>query len=256
LFPVFNFTDMKHKLKLKHLDFILDEDRKNVADLMVDVLGYKNSLIGKLKFFGKSFGQINKLIEEVSSINYKEIPLNLKSHIKKPNTVNDISYLQMLNLKSLIENENKFSMSVHMAKVIAICTYSENRISKYNPESKSFKLYVDNILKVNMLDMIALYYWILKDLKETSKKWDELFMSVHIEDKDLENAGGAALSQFNVIKTIISSCQDFNVNDEEAMYKSYNLIMQTSYSKAFSAYIQENIRIAKEAEYERNKKKK
>ena len=246
---------MKQKLKLKHLNFVLDEDKKNIADLMVDILGYKNSILGKAKFFASSYVKIKRLIHDVNSIDYTKIPLNENSHIKKPNTVNEISYLQMLNLKSLTETETNLSMSKYMAKVIGICTYKENRNSQYNPDSKSFKLYLENLLEINMFDMVALYNWILQDLKETSKKWDELFMSVYVEDKALQNAGGEALSQFNVINTILSTCNDFNLNDEEAMYKSYNLIMQTSYSKAYSGYIQENIRIAKEAEYERNKKK-
>lgn len=240
---------MKERFKLKHLDIVLDESNKGIATLMVDILGYKNSIFGKAKFFVKNFTKLKLIKDELENIDFESIPLNKDSHIKSTGSINEISYLAMLNLKALIENSDDSSMSNYIAKVIAISTYSENRESLYKQDSKSFKLYVENIMECNMLDMIALYVWILEDLKKTSKEWDERFMSVEVIDKDLENAGGSGLLQFNVINTIKGICKDFNVNDEEAMYKSYNLVMTNSYSKAYSNFIQETIRVKKEAEY-------
>jgi hypothetical protein len=245
---------MKEKFKLKHLDIVLAEGEKDIATLMVDILGYKNSIFGKAKFFVKNFLKIKVITSELENIDFNSIPLNEDSHIKRPNSINEISYLQMLNLKGLTQNENNLSMSNYMAKVIAISTYSENRVSLYKPDSKSFENYVENIMNVSMFDMIALYTWILNDIKVTSKEWEERFMSVEVVDNDLEKAGGAGLSQFNVLFTIINICKDFNVNDEDAMYKSYNLVMTNSYAKAYSNFVQENMRVKKEAEYAANKK--
>ena len=157
--------------------------------------------------------------------------------------------MAMLNLRSVIDNSSELSMSNYISKVIAIATYSENRNSLYKPESKSFNNYVNNLMNVNLFDMIALYVHITNDLKKTSKEWDERFMSVEIKDSYLENAGGAGLAQFNVVNTIKGLCDDFNVTNDEAMYISYSLVMTSAYSKAYSAYVQENIRIKKEAEY-------
>jgi len=240
---------MKEKFKLRHLDILLDEENKDIAILMVDILGYKNSIFGKTKFFVKSFKKIKVITNELEDMDFENIPVNENSDIKKPNTINEIPYLAMLNLRGLVESKSELSISNYMARVIAISTYSENRTSLYKPDSKSFNHYVDSLMNTNMFDMLALYNWILKDIKKTSKEWDEQFMSVEVKDNYLENAGGAGLNQFNVINTIKGICEDFNVSDEEAMYKSYNLVMTNNYSKAYSGFVQDNIRIKKEAEY-------
>ena len=219
---------MKDRFKLKHLDIILDESNKDIATLMVDILDYKNSLFGKAKFFVKNFSKLKVITTELENMDFESIPLNKNSHIKCPNSINEISYLQMLNLKGLIENETELSMSNYMANVIAIATYSENRSSLYKPDSKSFNLYIENLMNISMIDMIGLYTHILKDIEKTTKDWNERFMSVEVIDKDLEDAGGAGLSQFNVINTIKGICQDFNIDDEMAMYKSYSLVMTNS----------------------------
>lgn len=240
---------MIEKFKLKHFDIVSSEGEKDFATLMVDILGYKNSTFGKAKFFVKNFLKVKNLISDIEKIDFEKVELNENSHIKRPSSINDIPYLAMLNLKGLIENESELSMSNYMARVIAISTYSENRFSLYKPDSKSFNNYIENLLNVNMFDMVSLYTHILKDVEETSKEWNERFMSVEVVDSYLEAAGGSGLSQFNVINTIKSICEDFNVTDEDAMYKSYNIVMTNSYSKAYSGFIQENIRVKKEAEY-------
>ena len=240
---------MKDRFKLKHLDIILDEEKKDIAILMVDILGYKNSIFGKAKFFVKNFNKIKTVVAELENLDFETIPLNKDCHIKHTYSIDDISYLAMLNLKGMIDNSSDLSMSNYIANVIGIATYSENRFSKYKPDSKSFKSYVNSLMEINMFDMIGLYTHILKDLEETSKSWNERFMSVEVIDKDLENAGGSGLHQFNVVNTIKALCNDFNITNDEAMYTSYNLVMTNNYSKAYAGFIQENIRIKKEQEY-------
>ena len=72
-------------------------------------------------------------------------------------------------------------------------------------------------------------------------------MSVEVVDKNLASVGGDALHQFNVINTIKSICNDFNVSEKEAWHISYNLAMTNSYSKAYEGYLQDQIRIKQEA---------
>jgi hypothetical protein len=79
-------------------------------------------------------------------------------------------------------------------------------------------------------------------------------MSVQVIDNDLESVGGD-LSQFNVINTVKSNCEDFNVSEKEAWGLSYNLTMTNNYSKAYSNYLQEQIRIKQEAKIEARRKK-
>ena len=240
---------MREKFKLRHLDIVLDEERKDIATLMVDILDYKNSIFGKTKFFVKNFLKIKTIVAELENLDFETIPLNKESHIKSADSIDDISYLAMLNLRGAIDNSSELSMSNYIANVISIATYGENRFSKYKPNSKSFKNYLDSVMNANMFDMIGLYMHILRDLESTSKEWNERFMSVEVIDKDLEAAGGAGLQQFNVVNTIKALCNDFNVTHDAAMYISYSLVMTNNYSKAYAGFIQENIRIKKEQEY-------
>ena len=242
---------MIEKFKLKHLDILIEEDKTKVdlSPLMIDVLGYKNRLFGKIKWFVKNYTKVRDMVIQLQKMSHADIVVNEDSHIKKPITVDHIPYVAMLELQSFVNNGGELSMSNHMAKIISIVTYDENRFSDYKSDSKSFKDYENIILNTNLFDMIGLYNWILKDLEDTNKAWQDRFFSVEVIDKDLEKAGGADLSQFNVINTIKSICNDFNCDEKQAWLKSYYLVQTNSYSKAYASFVQDNIRISKEAEY-------
>jgi len=241
---------MKDKFELKHLDILVEEDKEkqDLSILMKDILGYKNSFFGKTKWFVTNFLKIKKIVAEIEAINYEEINLNKESHIKYADSIDHISYVQMLEIQSFVNNENNLSIANHMAKVITIATYSENKISDYKAGSKSVENFNKAILKSNMFDMIGLYNFILKDLEKTSKDWQDRFFSVEVNDKDLDRAGGQDLAQFNVINTIKAICADFNCEEKEAWKKSYYLTMTNNFSKAYASFIQNNIQIQKEAE--------
>ena len=242
---------MREKFKLKHLNILTEEDesKRDLSILMTDILDYKNSIFGKVKWFVKNFVKIKSIVEEVNAIDYTTIELNEDSSIKRPGSINDISYLAMLDLQRIISQDSYGDISEHIAKVISIATHDENRFTKYYDNSKlSNNSFQNMLLEQPMFDMIAIYNWILKEVEKTSKYWEELFMSVKVIDKDLESVGGSALHQFNVINTIKSNCEDFNVSEKEAWGLSYNLTMTNNYSKAYSNYLQDQIRIKKEAE--------
>lgn len=249
---------MREKFKLKHLNILTEEDesKRDLATLMVDILDYKNSFFGKTKWFVKNFLKIKGIVSSINGIDYENISLNENSSIKKPNSINDISYLAMLDLQRLINQDSDCDISEHMAKIISIATHDLNRSTKYHEDSSlSNEMFQKVLLEQPMFDMIALYNWILKDLEKTSKDWQKLFMSVEVIDKDLEAVGGSSLSQFNVINTIKSNCEDFNVSEKDAWGVSYNLTMTNNYSKAYVTYLQEQIRIKKESEIEAKRKK-
>ncbi len=240
---------MKEKFKLKHLNVLTeDESKQDLSILMIDILDYKNSFFGKTKWFVKNFLKIKKISKNISEIDYETITLNEKSHIIKPNSVNEISYSAMLDLQQIISNGSNLGEAEHIARVISIVTHDLNRLSKYSHGSKENKRYQEQLLETSLFDMIGLYNWILKDLKDTSLVWEKLFLSVEVVDKDLEAVGGSVLSQFNVINTIKSICLDFNVTEKEAWNSSYNLVMTNNYSKAYAGFLQDQIRIKKEAE--------
>jgi len=248
---------MREKFKLKHLNILTEEDesKRDLSILMVDILDYKNSIFGKVKWFVKNFVKIKSIVEEVNAIDYTTIELNEDSSIKRPGSINDISYLAMLDLQRIISQDSYGDISEHIAKVISIATHDENRFTKYYDNSKlSNNSFQNMLLEQPMFDMIAIYNWILKEIEKTSKEWEELFMSVQVIDNDLESVGGD-LSQFNVINTVKSNCEDFNVSEKESWGLSYNLTMTNNYSKAYSNYLQEQIRIKQEAKIEARRKK-
>ena len=241
---------MRDKLRLKHVDVLseVDESKRDLSSLMLDVFGYKNTFFGRKKMFLKNFKKSFELFQEVAKIDYKEMKVNEDSHIKKPSNIDSISYLAMLDLSGMYGEGSRENLALHIANVNAIATYEENKISKYSMSSKSFERYRDNLLELNLFDMVGLYNFVIESLDASAKNWNERFMSVEVIDKDLDSVGGGALHQFNVVNTIKSICKDFNVNEKEAWYISYNLVMTNNYSKAYEGYLQDQIRIKKEAE--------
>ena len=241
---------MKHKLKLKHIDVLaeVDESKRDLSSLMLDVFDWKYTFFGKKKKFLDLAKKSHDLAVEVSQIDYKEIEVNENSHIVKPGNIDAISYLAMLDLIAEKSKGYEESLALHIASVNAIATYEENKISKYSIASKSFERYRDSLLDQNMFDMIGLFNWVTESLSVSSKNWNERFMSVEVRDKYLDSVGGSALNQFNVVNTIKSICNDFNVSEKDAWYISYNLVMTNNYSKAYEGYLQDQIRIKREAE--------
>tara|TARA_B110001450_G_scaffold251303_1_gene271222 strand:+ start:1466 stop:2215 length:750 start_codon:yes stop_codon:yes gene_type:complete len=241
---------MKDKLKLKHIDVLaeVDESKRDLSSLMIDVFGYKKTFFGRKKMLFNSFFGASDLAQEVSNMDYKEIKINKDSHIVNPMNIDSISYLAMLDLQRFCKDSNKEELALHIANVNAIATYEENKTSKYSISSKSFERYRDHLLEQNLFDMIGLYNWVLESIGASTKQWNERFLSVEVIDKDLDSVGGHALHQFNVVNTIKGICKDFNVSESEAWYISYNLVMTNSYSKSYEGYLQDQIRIKKEAE--------
>ena len=248
---------MKHKLKLKHIDVLaeVDETKRDLSSLMVDVFGYKNTFFGRKKMLFDSFFKSSDLAKEVSEIDYKDLKINKDSHIVNPQNIDSISYLAMLDLNRFCGDSDRTNLALHIANVNAIATYEQNKDTKYSIASKSFERYRDGLIELNLFDMLGLYNWIIESVESSAKNWNERFLSVEVIDKDLDSVGGGALHQFNVVNTIKSICKDFNVDEKEAWYISYNLVMTNNYSKAYEGYLQDQIRIKKEAEMKAKEKK-
>lgn len=160
---------MREKFKLKHLNILTQEDesKRDLSILMVDILDYKNSIFGKVNWFVKNFIKIKKIVEEVNEIDYTKIALNEDSNIKRPSSINDISYLAMLDLQRVISQDSYGDISEHIAKVISIATHDENRETSYYNNSKlSNDRFQKILLEQPMFDMIALYNWILKEIEK------------------------------------------------------------------------------------------
>ena len=241
---------MKDKMKLKHLDIILDENPKEgILILMEDLFDYKNSLMLKRIKFNKYFNKTIEALNEFRKMDLEDLEINKDFHIKSPISINEIPYSAMLDVIQLTEKgAEDGEVSKHIAKVVSIATHEMNRETKYSHDSLSNRQYQERLLEAPLLDMISLFNWIIKDIQKVSKEWETLFLSVQVVDKELEAVGGSALSQFNIINTIKEICSDFNKTEKQSWSTSYNLVMTNSYAKSYENYLRNEMRIKREAE--------
>jgi hypothetical protein len=247
---------MEDKVKLKHLSILVSENI-DYPKLMIEVLNYKNSFFNKTKNFTKSFQKIYSLVSEINKIKYETLLLNKESAIVNPTRIGHICYLAMLELINSINNPaDKENISEHMAHVIAIACYEQNKESKFDSKSKSFKNFKQQILNQPLLDMAALHYWVISQVKESNKKWEQKFNAVHVADEDAEKGGISELKIFNVITTLGNICKDFNYSEKEAWYIPYSFVQENSYKKAYEYFVQDRIRQIKEAKILANQRKK
>ena len=151
--------------------------------------------------------------------------------------IDNISFQNMMSLNSL-KTENRDPSAVIAEKIsLACCEANEMEIEEME------KIVLEMPFKMAM----GLLNWINKSLKENALAWEERFLSVHISDKDYEQAGGHRMNQFNVITTIKNTCNDFNVTYKEAWKMSYSVIQTNSYSRATAGHIQQEMERIKEA---------
>lgn len=247
---------MINAFKLKHLDFVVEDEplKWNVPKLMVEILNYKKSFFRKKAHFLNTFKTMMRIIKEVRRREHTTYKLNEDSPINSPDSVDEISYLAMLNLQGAIKQDSDSSIAQYISNVISIVTYTSTTGNDYKPDSEDFLNFKESIKEEPMSDMIGLYNWILEDFKRSNKDWGDRFFSVEVVDKDYDRAGGQELSQFNVINTVKTLCADFNTPEKDVWNFSYAMVMTNSYSKAYSTYITENIKKFKEAEIKKNRK--
>lgn len=244
--------DIKNKIlptvKLKHLH-LMAASTPNYKEIMTEVMGYKNN------WFARKFQFINKfkiaylLTNEMRDVD----PLKLEWQeetcpIEKPTNIDFISFQAMMELQALIgEGANEENMLQVITQSIAIVCYCKNNEGDYISDGQQFEDFKNKILNYSFKEMFGLYNWIVKDMERSQDQWNERFFSVEVEDKDYQQAGGSRMAQFNVINTIKSICEDFNLPFKQAWQLSYNLVQTNSYSKATQNQIQDNMRQIKEA---------
>ena len=240
---------MKNRLRLKDLDNISREKLSEVdfEIIMKEVLGYRDIRFLKKRRRSKLFTEAYLLVSQARNVDPQNVEWDSGCPISKPTHIDFISFQAMMELQSLLGDEKDRSMGEAMADIIAIACYSVNVEKRYNSESDKFKEFRQYIMDQELFSMIGLYNWISESLLDSNKMWTQRFFEVEIQDPDFENAGGNRMRQFNVISTIKTICNDFNVTYEEAWQMSYSLTQTNSYSKAVQNHIQDLMRQNKEA---------
>lgn len=245
---------MKNKFKLRHLDMLLD-GKIDYAIFMVELNGYKNTWWNKRFLFMKSYMETYRFIEHIKQIDPKAIELNRECEILVPYDLDEISFSAMMELHALKNTDEDLSVAQLMSQLIAISCFSENNAEDFDIDSIAFQQFKQRIQQANALDMIGISNWVDAQLTESSKKWQQLFMDVEVEDKDYQQAGGQMMDKFNIVNTIKALCVDFNIKYAEAWQMSYSLTQINSLSKATSGYVQNQMSIIKEARMKANRKK-
>lgn len=229
-------------VKLKHLDKMTSKD-VDYAELMTDILGYKNTRYQKKYMFIKEFKKIFKLTDEIRNLDLRKVEYR-ECGIKKPNNVDNISFRAMMAVQALGSKES--SEQDLIADTITIVCYGENVNGTFNTNTNRFNRFRSQVLNRSLLDMIGLYKIIVKELNDSNLTWEKRFLSVLVVDNDYDEAGGHRMNQFNIINTIKHTCTDFNATQEEAWQTLYSITQTNSYSKATYAHIQDEMRQIKE----------
>lgn len=238
-------------VKLRHLDMMASKDVK-YAELMTDILGYKNTRYQRRYMFVKEFKKIFKLTDEIKNLDLKKIEYK-ESIIKKPSNVDNITFRAMMTVQALGNKELSYEELV--ADTIAIVCFSQNVNGTFNTNTNRFNRFKNQVLNRPLLDMIGLYIIITKELNESLLTWEKRFLSVQVIDEDYDEAGGHRMSQFNIINTIKHTCVDFNATQEEAWQTLYSITQTNSYSKATYAHIQDGMRAIKERKMKAKRKR-
>lgn len=237
---------MLEKVKFKYLQGIVDGD-VDYPSIMTEVFNFKNNRIGRKLVFAWKFKKSYQLIKSIEDIDPKTIEYSESCRIKRPKSIDYISYKAMLQAQALSGNPNDLPIVDLMTELIAIVCFEENHKSRFDTDSKEFKNFKNHIKNSSMLEMLGLFNWIDKAIEDSTLLWEKRFMKVHIDDPDYLMAGGMELNNFNVINTLKTICRDFNITIDEAWQQSYALVQTNSLSQATANFVQEQMRLIKEA---------
>ena len=236
---------MIDRFKLKHLNDIANEDI-NYKELMAELIGYRDNWYNRLYHFIKSYKKIQTLVTIISGLRLANIKLNPKCEIKLPEHIDFITFSAMMKVQMLITNPGERNTPELICELISLVCFSANSKSDFDTDSLPYIGFKNRVWNSSLIDTVGLYNHINRELVTSTKKWQELFMSVEVTDKDYDEAGGQRMNQFNVITTIERLCQAFNYTEEQAWQVSYALSQTHSYKNATYSHIQNEMTLIKE----------
>lgn len=234
--------------KLKHLDLITG-DNINYMKLMTEMFDYKHTRFNRVFNYRRKFKQMFSFIKHFQKLKPEELEYKDSYKIKKPTSIDEVTFIAMMELNMFFGNEenDKKPIGEIMTEVISIACYSANVNKDFDIDSYSFEKFKILIKNEPAYQMIGLYNWVEKSMKESNKLWGQLFFNVEVADKDYDNAGGARMKPFNVINSIRSICEDFNLPYKDAWQMTYSVTQANSLSKSTAAHIQDSMAKLKEA---------
>lgn len=241
------------KLRLKDLSNISSE-KIDFLPIMTELLGFKKKRFGRSFSFKKAFRRAYYMVKDGREIDVEKCVLNPESKIKPPSHIDYLTFKAMMELQATLgESVKTDDVTKLIGEVITIACYSENNEGEYLSEGELRDKFNETIFNSPLVDMLGLYNHICKTVEKSREVWEERFLSVQVEDKEYEQAGGRRMDQFNVMNTIKALCADFNCGYDEAWQMPYALTQTNSYSKATYNHIQDNMRQIKELKMKRER---
>lgn len=234
------------EIRLRDLENV-SSDEVDVLKIMKEVVGYKDNLYNRLFKLKGIQREVFNLVEEARSLDPNEIEY-ADCWVKLPNDIDDITFVAMLELTATLGGSvDDVDVSEMVADVITMACYSENRKGDYENGSKKHEKFRDMILDSSLSKMFGLFNEIVRRINASGEKWGDRFESVEVFDPDYQLAGGERMQQFNVIATLESLCDKFNVGYKEAWQISYKLSQTLGYKYASAGFTQEQMTSIKEA---------
>ena len=225
-----------HNFKLKHIEAVQSEQIDYVR-LLVEVMGYKNTWFNRHFGINREIKKVALIVREVQNMKPEELVYDTTCKIRYEG-VDDIPFIARIELDNLQQKKESENILSLMSNIISIVTYSLNVGRDFDIDSDSFKTYRAKIENTSAIQMIGLYNTIIIDQESSNKLWDERFRAVEVTDEDYDMAGGRRMNQFNIINTVKSICNDFNITYEEAWQMPYVVVQSNGYAKATYAHIE------------------
>lgn len=239
-------------IKLKHLGLISTE-QVDIKPILFDNYRYNKWKVWKIFELIRFTKDLTFKINEVRQMDFSKAEEIESCSIKRPKTIDIISFAAMIELNQFIENADteKDGIETLISNVIAMACFSANVSGDFDTEDVSYQKFLNTVLNSDLVEMMGLYQWISDALNASSEYWSQRFGEVEVEDKDYMQAGGKKMNQFNVLNTIKSTATDFNISYKEALQMSYGMTQANSLSKATAAFVQNNMEKIIEARMKR-----
>lgn len=225
----------------------LSREEVDYSTILREVLKVKKVRWYHTIYFIRTFKKLSLEIEKLRDINPKNVEEHPDCRIKRPDSIDMIAYGAMTELQVLFQNPGTKEIGELMTEAIALVCYESHTKKPFDSDTEDFKKFKNYVADSDLIHMFGLHAWIDKQINASIEKWNGLFLSVKVEDKDWDNAGGAMMEKFYILNTIKKICVDFNVSYYDALKFPYALVQANSYSDATKGFIQDRMKTIIEA---------
>lgn len=229
-------------MKLKFLT-LLSEEKVDYKTLLSERLGLKKVRFYHTLYFINQYNKLAKEVEELRNLDPKKVEESEDCKIKRPTSIENISYGAMVELQTLFKNSEDKDIGELIIESISLSCFESHTKIPFDSDSKEFSKFKEHISNQDLVHMLGLFNWIDKQITASAEKWNKLFRDVMVFDPDWDNSGGAMMDKFSVLNTIKKTCSSFNLDYYKALQVPYGLVQANCLSDATKYFIQDRMRI-------------